>query len=169
VNAVLARAVATGTITDSFVPTPTPTPTPPVAPVLTQLAQTHAKWRKGPGLAVSARASRSRSPIGTSFSFTLNEPAGITLAFGQSVRGRLTHGRCVAQTRANRSSHGCSLMLTRGTLQIAGHAGLNRITFQGRLSRTQTLKLGSYTLAVTAINAGGQRSGSSPLKFTIVK
>jgi hypothetical protein len=87
VNAVLACAVATGTITDSFVPTPRPkpTPTPAATPVLTHLTQTHTSWREGTALAVISRGARRRSPVGTSFSFGLNESAGVTLAFKPSA------------------------------------------------------------------------------------
>jgi hypothetical protein len=59
VNAVLARLAATGTITDTFAPAPTPTA---VAPVLTQLAQTHASWRDGSALAVISSA-KHRPPV----------------------------------------------------------------------------------------------------------
>jgi Calx-beta domain-containing protein len=166
VNAVLARAAATGTITDSFAPTSTP---PSVAPVLTHLTQTHTSWREGTALAVISHGAKRRPPVGTSFSFTLNESASITLAFNQNAPGRTTHGHCVAQTKKNRKSRACSRVLTRGTLRMTGHAGRNRISFQGRLSRTRTLKPGRYTLVITAMNAAGQSSRSSALTFTIVK
>jgi hypothetical protein len=129
-------------------------PTPPVsvAPVLTHLAQTHTSWREGTALALIARSARRRAPVGTSFSFRLNEPAGLTFAFNQSVRGRRTHGRCVAETNTNRKSPACRRVVTQGTLRLTGHAGMNRITFQGRFSRAGTLKRGRYTLVLTAMN-----------------
>jgi hypothetical protein len=164
VNAVLMRSAATGTITDSFVPPP-----PAVAPVLSHLTQTHTSWRKGTGLAAISSGAKRRPPVGTRFSFGLNEPASTTLAFNQSIPGRKTHGRCVAQTNKNRKSRACSRVVTRHTLRLAGHAGTNRISFQGRFSRTSALKPGRYTLVVTAVNAAGQRSRSSALTFTIVR
>jgi hypothetical protein len=166
VNAVLARAAATGTITDTFAPAPTPTA---VAPVLTHLAQTHASWRVGGALAVISSATKHRPPVGTTFSFSLNESASTTMAFNQSVPGRSTHGHCVAQTKKNRKSRACSLLVPRGTLRITGHAGTNRISFQGRISGAGKLKPGRYSLVVTATNAAAQRSHSSSLTFTIVK
>jgi hypothetical protein len=59
--------------------------------------------------------------------------------------------------------------VTRGSLWMTGHVGTNRIIFQGRFSRTGTLKPGRYTLAVTAANAAGRRARARALTFTIVK
>lgn len=165
VNAVLARAVATGTITDSFVAAPPP----PAAPVLTHLTQTHTRWRVGAALAVISREARRRPPVGTSFSFGLSESAVVTLAFSQRVPGRKTHGRCVVQSKQNRNSRACSRVVPRGTLRMTGHAGTDRISFQGRLSPAGRLKPGRYTLVVGAMNAAGQSSPSGTLTFTIVK
>jgi hypothetical protein len=179
VNALLARSVATGTITDSFLPassgppllTPAAvTPPPPaVAPVLTNLTQSHTSWREGKARAVISSSAKRRAPLGTSFSFDLNESASVTLAFNQSTPGRKTGGRCVKQTKKNRSSRACRRVVTQGTLPISAHAGIDRVSFQGRFSPTGTLKRGQYTLVATAISAAGQGSPSSSLTFTIVK
>jgi hypothetical protein len=59
--------------------------------------------------------------------------------------------------------------VTRGTLRIGGHGGTDHVSFQGRLSRSATLKPGRYTLRATATTASGQRSAPSALSFTIVK
>jgi hypothetical protein len=181
VNALLAGATATGTITDSFLPTPPITPSPAVitlatvpspattTPVLSGLTQAHTIWREGKAQATLSRSARRRSAVGTSFAFSLNQSASVTLAFNQSAPGRNSHGRCVAQTNKNRKGRACSRAVTKGTLQMAAHAGMNRILFQGRFSRSGTLKPGRYTLVVAATNAAGQRSRSSTLTFTIVR
>jgi hypothetical protein len=164
-NAVLTRASATGTIIDSY----TPPRVPPVAPVLTHLAQTRSTWRAGSALAVISRASPRRAPIGTRLSFVLNESARVTLAFSRRVPGRVSNGHCLAPTKRTAKHRACVLLVISGSLSLTGHAGTNRIDFQGRLTRTRTLKPGRYTLAVVAINAAGQRSRSSTLTFVIVK
>ena len=46
-------------------------------------------------------------PVGTTFSFNLNAPASVTLAFRQKVGGRMVGKRCVAQTRRNRGKRRC--------------------------------------------------------------
>jgi hypothetical protein len=174
VNALLGRSLATGTITDSFtpptpLPQPAPSPGPTVAPVITHLTQTHTSWSAGRSLAVIARSAHRRPPLGTSFSFDLNEPAGVTLAFSQSTNGRRSRGRCVAQTKKTGKGRACKLVVTKTTPAMSAHAGVDRISFQGRISPTATLKPGRYTLVVTATNAAGQRARSSALTFTIVK
>ncbi|MGN6870375.1 MAG: Ig-like domain-containing protein [Solirubrobacteraceae bacterium] len=77
---------------------------------------------------------------GTTFSFTLNE--GATVAFTFTQRG---HTRSL------------------GRLTIAGHAGKNKLAFNGRINRHTNLKPGTYTVTI--------RTGASTqhLTFTIVK
>jgi hypothetical protein len=54
-------------------------------------------------------------------------------------------------------------------LSFAGHGGLNKVFFQGRISRSRKLKPGHYTLIITATNASGRHSRPVRLSFTIVK
>jgi 6-phosphogluconolactonase (cycloisomerase 2 family) len=78
---------------------------------------------------------------GTTFSFTLNEAARVSFTFTQ--RG---HKRSA------------------GSLTVAGHAGTNKLAFNGRLNRHVTLKPGVYTVTI--------RTGTSTprrLTFTIAK
>ncbi|HLY49027.1 MAG TPA: hypothetical protein VKR21_07510, partial [Solirubrobacteraceae bacterium] len=138
-------------------------PAPP--PTLTAVAQSHRRWREGNKLAVITR--KRRPPVGTTFSFTLNEPASVSFTFSQRVTGRRVKGRCVAQTSKNRHKHACTRSLVRGALSFTGHSGLNRVTFQGRISKHKRLKPGNYTLSITATNAAGQRA-LAKLTFTIV-
>lgn len=150
-------------------------PTPPLPgklsatgpqPVLTHVTQTHGVWREGSRL---AQISRRRPPTGTVFSFALNEPAAVRLTFTQSGTGRKVGGQCVPQTQTNRTSHTCKGALTRGALAFTAHTGTNRVTFQGRISSSQSLKLGFYTLVIAATNLAGDRTVLSRLSFTIVR
>jgi 6-phosphogluconolactonase (cycloisomerase 2 family) len=101
---------------------------PKLAVVLTKATQSHRRWRE-------------RRHGGTTFSFTLNEAARVTLAFTQKnhhpILGRLT---------------------------VAGHAGRNKVAFNGRINRHTKLKPGTYTLTIRAGASAPQR-----LTFTIVK
>jgi hypothetical protein len=135
-------------------------------PVVGNVAQSNRTWREGKRLA-SFPSRHRRVALGTTFSFTLNEQAKVSFAFTQQVRGRKVNGKCLAQTNKNRRKGACKRTVTRGTLRFTGHAGKNKVSFQGRLSRSQRLKPGSYTLVITATNAVGH---SSPrrLSFTIV-
>jgi hypothetical protein len=85
------------------------------------------------------------------------------------VGGRKVNGRCLAQTKANRRRRACKRTLTRGTLSFSGHTGPNKLSFQGRLSRSRKLKPGTYTVIITATNTARQRSIPRQLTFTIVK
>ncbi len=83
------------------------------------------------------------TPVGTTFSFTLGQAARVTLTF--------KHGKHTA-----------------GKLVFNGHAGVNKVAFDGRLSKKHKLKAGAYTLRITA-TAAGESSTPVKLKFTIVK
>jgi hypothetical protein len=56
-----------------------------------------------------------------------------------------------------------------GTLTFIGRSGLNKVAFQGRISRSKKLPLGAYTLQITALNSAGKRSSPRTLNFTIVR
>ncbi len=137
-----------------------------VAPRLTHVAQSHPTWRAGGKLATPART-KTRPPVGTTFSFTLDQPARINLSFTQTLRGRAVGSRCVTPTDSNRHRRSCSRLLIAATLSFPGHSGVNRLVFQGRVTRSKRLEPGHYTVLVTATNAAGQRSGARSLSFTI--
>ncbi len=141
---------------------------PVTAAVVSHATQTHARWRE-PKKPKAAQISRKkRAPIGTTFRFTLDKPAAVRLAFTQAVSGRRVGSRCVAPTRANRKRRRCTRTLTRGTISLSGHSGVNTIRFQGRVSRTRRLRLGSHRLVITA-STPGAGSTSKTLRFTIVR
>ena len=137
-----------------------------VPPSLSAVGQSHRRWREGRRLARLAR--KRKPPVGTTFSFTLNEQARVSLAFTQRRAGRRVKGRCVAPTKRNRHKRACRRTVPRGTLTFAAHPGVNKVSFQGRTSRTRKLKPGRYTVTVTASNSAG-RSSPKTLSFTIVK
>jgi len=140
--------------------------TAPVPPTLSGVSQSNRRWRAGGAL---ASLSRRRAPLGTTFSFGLDQAATVTTTFTQSVGGRKVKGRCVPRTRRNRHRHACKRTLTRGVLTFAGHAGLDKIAFQGRLSSGRRLKPGTYAVLIAARNAAGQSSAVQKLTFTIVR
>jgi hypothetical protein len=140
-----------------------PRPTPSV----THLAQSHATWAKGRALPRFASVARRKPPVGTTFSFTLNENAQVSLVLTRQAGGRKVGGQCRAATRGNVHRPRCNRTITAATLSFQGRAGLNRLAFQGRISRSRTLPVGRYTLTVTA-SAFGLRSRGERISFTIV-
>jgi hypothetical protein len=139
-------------------------PTGAKAPLLTAPSQSNSVWRAGSKLASIAK----HVPVGTVFSFSLDQPAGVTFTFTQPALGRRVAGKCVAPRPANRHKRSCKRTVTRGTLILSGHAGINKVSFQGQISRSRKLKPGSYTVHITATTAAGH-SQSRTLNFTIVK
>ncbi len=144
-------------------------PLPLIAPVLSALKQSASRWREGRLLAsISATRKKPRKPpIGTTFSFTLNEPATVTLVFTRPASGRRVGRKCLAKSRHNKHHRRCTRTVTAGTLVLPGRAGANKIRFQGRISKHDKLKPGSYTVSLTATSTR-QRSQSKSLHFTIL-
>jgi streptogramin lyase len=142
-------------------------PTMTLPPTITAAHQSASTWREGSKLAQVSK--RKRPPVGTTFSFTLNEQASVSFEFTQQVGGRRVNGKCIAQTKKNRRKGACKRTVTRGTLSFTGRGGANKVVFQGRISRSKKLKPGRYTLIIAATNSAGARSTPASLSFTIVK
>ncbi len=154
----------------TFTTAPVPiVPATSTAPKVTHATQSHARWREGSRLAVLSRKSRKKAPLGTTFSFTLDQQSTVRFVFTQQVGGRKVAGKCAAKSKKNRHRRSCKRTLTRGTLSLAAHAGANKLAFQGLIARSKKLPLGRYTLLITASNKAGQRSRAQALHFTIVR
>ena len=141
-------------------------PPPPVRPVVTGVRQSATTWRERNKLAQISK--KKKPPLGTTFSFSLNEPAAVRLAFTRPAAGRKVSKKCVPVSKKNRKKPKCTRTVIVGTLAFNAHAGANRVRFAGRLSVTKKLKPGHYTLTITATSAG-LRSTLRSLSFTIVK
>jgi len=136
----------------------------PAKPAVTGFSESSSRWRRGRSLPHISSA----APVGTTFSFSLNEPASVNLTFTHSVSGRRVAGRCVAPAHRNAGRPRCRRTLAVGSFAVPGHAGLDSVRFQGRLSATRTLKPGSYLVSVSARDARGEKVVSRSLAFTIV-
>ncbi len=139
----------------------------PPAPTVADAAQSRSIWSEGNKLATFSR--KKKPPVGTTFSFILNEQARVSFAFTQPVGGRKVKGSCVAQTKKNRHNPFCKRTVTRATLSFTGHGATNKVVFQGRVSRSKKLTPGRYTLIITATNSAGARSAPKSLSFTIAR
>ena len=144
-------------------------PTVAPAPAVTSVHQSASRWREGNKLAQISRKEKKRPPVGTTFSFSLNEQASVSFTFTQRVSGRKVGHKCVAKSRKNAKRKSCKRTVTAGTLSFSGHGGTNKVVFKGRISRSKRLKPGSYTLEIEATNTAGQKSEPQKLSFTIVK
>ncbi|HZU40595.1 MAG TPA: hypothetical protein VE992_06070 [Solirubrobacteraceae bacterium] len=129
-------------------------------PALTHVHQTHKRWRE------HGTAGRHKPPVGTAFSFTLNEKATVTLTITEKVQGRRSGKRCVAPTRKNRHHRACRRTLTFKLRSLTAQAGANRLAFRGKVGG-KYLKPGTYTLVITATANG--KTTRARLTFTIVR
>jgi len=132
---------------------------PPEAPALSRVKQSHSKW-------VEKKAGKHGPPVGTSFTFTLNEAAAVKLAFTAYLPGRKLHGKCLAKTRKNKSAPKCTYGKAAGALTHAGAAGANSVAFHGQTSAPARLAPGDYSVVISA-TANGLSASSKPLHFTI--
>jgi hypothetical protein len=135
-----------------------------VRPTISTVRQSQSSWGLGSRL---AHITKNKPPVGTTFSFALNEPATVKFAFTQKAAGHNVGGTCIAQTNTNRHGHARKPAVTCGALKFTGHAGTNKVSFQGRISRAKKLQPGTYTLIITATNI--LSSSPKQLSFTIVK
>ncbi len=154
---------ANRTVTASFTRTTTKPPR------ISSLKQSVSTWREGNKLAQISAHRRKRPPVGTTFSFDLDQPATLTLAFTQTTTGRKLSGKCITQTNHNRRKPRCTLIRVAGKLKLPARRGTNHILFQGRISRTMKLQPGRCMLTISARNAARQTTISKSLSFTIVQ
>jgi hypothetical protein len=130
---------------------------PVVGPSLTGLGQSVRRWRRSN----KNNTGRHRLPVGTKFTFTLNEPASVTFSFSRSGAGRVMKGTCVKPNRRNRHKRRCALAA--GALTVQGVAGANTVAFRGK-----KLRPGHY-VATVAATAGGVTTSPQTLRFTVVR
>ncbi len=134
---------------------------------VSNLHQSHSLWREGNKSArVSTTVKPTRPPVGTTFSFSLDQQARVTFRFTRRVGGRRVGGMCLATTKKNRRHRRCERTVTAGVFSFAAPEGASRVIFQGRLPHKQRLSPGHYTLIVTASNASGTAAPKS-LAFVI--
>ena len=156
-------ATATITIAPPVMPAPPagsspghPRATP--RPILTRLGQSAAVWRE---VRVGAR----RAP--TTFSFTLNEAARVTLTFTEKVAGQRIGGVCVTPRRAQRHASRCVRSVTLGSLSVQGRAGHNRVAFNGHLPRHGWLPRGQRITVTATATAADHHSAARRLSFLV--
>jgi 6-phosphogluconolactonase (cycloisomerase 2 family) len=138
-----------------------------LSPALTGLSETQKSWRAGKALAHISHK-QNAVPLGTIFSFDLNETASVTFEFTTTKAGRESAKGCVAQTKKNKRKRRCTRTTIAGALPFAAHAGANEVDFDGRISSAKTLGAGSFVLIATA-TASGKQSAPAKLSFTITR
>jgi hypothetical protein len=110
-------------------------------------------------------AKRHRSH-GTTFSFSLDQAATVTVQIQRKGVGRRVRHTCKPAGKSLRRKPKCTLYTTATTLKRTGHAGLNKLAFTGRIGG-KALKPGSYQAVFEATNAAGT-SRAQAIAFVVV-
>ena len=142
------------------------------APSLSGLKQSAGRWIAGTRLArfgatAAMRARKHGLPVGTTFSFSLDQVASVTLTFRHSEQGRRVSGTCVASTHGNAGKPKCTRVVAAGSLRLRADAGANKLRFEGRISPSRKLGPGRYTVLFAATSAAGKSSPPQSRSFTI--
>jgi hypothetical protein len=128
-------------------------------PKITSLQETASQWLERPSKGL-------RLPLGTTFSFALDQSARVKLSFTRLANGRVAAGRCVPPTLAGPRARRCTRGLSAGTVTLAAAPGANSVSFAGKTS-TGRLPPGTYTVVLHATGLSGRASTALALLFTI--
>jgi hypothetical protein len=120
----------------------------------------------------AASASAGKVKRGTRFTFTLSEPAQVTITIERKAKGRKAgqgrRARCVKPSPANRKAPRCVLFVKAGSLSTQAQAGRQSLRFSGKL-RGKPLKPGTYRATIVAVDAAGQASDPRRVSFRVVR
>lgn len=105
---------------------------------------------------------------GTTFSWSLSEPARVAFRFARLLKGRRVAGRCRKQTRANRSRPRCRRVRPLGGFTLSATAGANQRHFPGRLGG-RDLPAGRYRVTLVATDASQNASAPKRARFRITR
>jgi hypothetical protein len=132
-----------------------------------QLALSPARFHRGRHAATISAAKRAAA--GTTISFRLSAAATVTLSFQRVQAGVLVGRRCVAAGRGHAKGRRCSrYMSVSHTVARGGHAGLNRVHFEGVLDGGSRLAPGSYRLSLSARAPAGSAAAAQHPTFTLL-
>ncbi len=134
------------------------------APSISAIKLSAKRWRVG-----SSLAKISKAPVGTTISFGLSEAARAGLTFQRAQPGRKSGKNCAKQTSANKTHPKCTRYVNAGTINFNGKAGQNKVKFQGLITKSRKLSLGTYRVVVAARDAAGNGSSRNGPTFTIVQ
>lgn len=118
-------------------------------------------------LVTGARLSRARLAAGTRnvvLRFTLSEPATVQVRLSRRAAGRRRGRACVRPTPRLRRARRCTRLVRVRSVSAAGAAGLNAIRIA-----TRRLAPGTYAVAVTVVDAAGNRAAPVTRRFTVTR
>ncbi len=159
-----ARTQGTAPDMGAYERAPAPVPPPATTPVVTP-APTPARDRTAPsltGLKLSPKTLKSKATL----TFTLSEPATVTITFGLKSAGK-KHGKsCVKPTAKLRKAKSCTRLVTKATLTKVLPKGAAKLSLTKKVG-TKALSKGAYTLTVTAVDAAKNKSRATTTSLTV--
>ncbi|MEA2353394.1 MAG: extracellular elastinolytic metalloproteinase, partial [Thermoleophilaceae bacterium] len=123
-------------------------------PVLSNLLATPHRFREG--------------GHGTTFEYSLSEPARVVFRIARTHMGRRVGGRCRRPTKANRTHPRCTRSKPVGSLTQSGKAGANERHFSGRVGG-RALRPGFYRATVVATDGAGNLSARVRTRFRVIQ
>ncbi len=155
-------------------PPPPPPPTGPTTPkgpeparppVISSLSESNSVFRVGRSSTAPAGRISRVSPTGTVFSFVLDQPAVVTIAFVREESGHLIGKSCVVGRRGA-GKPACVHSYVAMMLGRRARNGLNRLLFTGRV-RGRALRPGAYRATFIGESLAGS-STPSTISFRVV-
>ena len=134
------------------------------APVISGARVTNRRFRVA---AKRTALTAKRAKRGTTFVFSLSEPARTTIAIAQRLPGRKKGTKCVKPRK--RLKKRCTRYVAKLTLTRTKSAqGPNRVAYSGRTAKGR-LKPGRYRATLHATDAAGHRSQARTVTFRVVR
>jgi hypothetical protein len=131
-----------------------------------QLAVSPARFHRGRR---AATVSAARPAVGTTISFRLSAAATATLSFERAQAGVHVGRRCLPAAAAHPKGRRCTRYTPIShTVARRGHAGLNRVHFEGVLDGGARLAPGGYRLSLSARGPGGSANAAQHPVFTLL-
>jgi hypothetical protein len=141
---------------------------PNVAPDVSAVSMTNKVFAPKRAGASAAQKRKRRVNRGTTFRYTLSEPARVTITIERQLKGRRVRGKCRTPTGKNRRRRACKRFKRAGVLRADEGAGRQSTTFSGRFGR-RALKRGRYRARLVATDPQGARSAERRLRFRVVR
>ena len=109
-----------------------------------------------------------RAKKGTTFVYTVTEPARVVFTIHAKQKGRRVGGKCRKPTKRNVGRRKCTRFVRTGAFAHNGASGTNRKKFSGRIGRKR-LRPGRYRASLVARDAAGNASKVKRLNFRVVR
>jgi len=102
------------------------------------------------------------------FTYSLSENASVLFTIERKLNGRRVNGKCVKQTKGNRTHHRCTRLKRVGGFSQDGKAGRNSKGFNGTLDGKR-LAVGQYRATLVATDPASNKSKPAKTDFTVAR